>query len=48
MAEVVAPIDVTHTSEWTALRDHHERLQTREFSLKQCFATDPQLSLIHI
>lgn len=42
MAEVVAPIDVTHTSEWTALRDHHERLQTREFSLKQCFATDPQ------
>ena len=43
MAEVVAPpIDVARTSEWAALRDHHQRLQTRGLSLKQCFATDPQ------
>ncbi|SEH65211.1 MULTISPECIES: glucose-6-phosphate isomerase [Atopobiaceae] len=42
MADVPAPIDVTQTSEWHALQQHFEKIQSSGANLKSWFANDPQ------
>lgn len=41
MAEITAPIDVTKTPEWKALKEHFDALQAEGISLKDWFAADP-------
>lgn len=41
MASVPSPIDAVQTSEWKALKEHHDRLEEEGISLKDWFAADP-------
>ena len=40
MSNIPAPIDATATTEWAALKAHHDKLIADGFNLKDAFATD--------